>query len=117
MKKIILALILAATTTLALAGHYCDTSRTQYDRNTCYKANVDLNSDALKIVYNSAMASPQLPAVNKAELKNKVAYFYDRINTVCRDNACVANSLDEVSAWIITYHQERTGKVLQLRKK
>lgn len=110
MKKIILAVLLSVTSFATLAYDYCSTRPNQFDRNTCYRANVDVSNSQVTHTYNQAMASPKLSREHKANLRQKVSAFYDRMNAGCPDDRCVVNSLNDQRQWILNYYNRYATK-------
>jgi hypothetical protein len=103
MKNLILAIFLSTSTVSAFAYSYCAGRPTLHDRQTCYRANIEMQQRSHQRVYDEAMRSPKLSKRAKQVLEEDTVRYFNAINTQCRNDECVLKSLQDRVARVQQY--------------
>jgi len=95
--KYLIAIIIAFFSLSASAGNdYCD-SRPGNTRNTCYQQAVNGNMRVINKYLRAIYASPKVSQEKKDDIEKRYTNWVDRINSQCRTNACMYNSLKDAA--------------------
>lgn len=93
MKTFIIAILLSLTTTVSFSSNYCDHKRSSIEVQRCYNAAIETAQQQHDRAYHNAMANPRLNEASKDLLESDTINFFNRVNSQCRNQACVFNSL------------------------
>lgn len=102
-RALIKILAIFAFSVDAMANGYCDTRQTQADVSRCYKDNIDLRNNLIQGTLNKIMTSTKIPYAEKKSVKKNHVLWESQVNSQCKSQACVENSLIQRNAQLDAY--------------
>jgi uncharacterized protein YecT (DUF1311 family) len=106
MKKLLTALILLLVSSTSFANGYCDGRPSQQDQDTCYKVVIETNNATIARRYTALMQSHKYTKQQKMNLQSNQKDWMLTVNSQCRTNSCVDNSMTDRIALLYREFEE-----------
>ncbi len=105
MKKFFITLIFSLISTVSFAGNgYCDGRPSAREVQRCYVNAVQSQNGIMNSLVEKIMASNKITHQDKAELDKHIEDWSNRVNSTCRSDVCIYNSLVDYNRQLNNYY-------------